>query len=478
MAGDLAVKTSRLSASSADIAARTDASSRRRGADAKPRPLQVVTSGCETVADAEPQALGLTYWFDAASDGEPYPVTIRFAGRRIGVTGKPTSRDSFSLLETVDRIVPAGGRIAITTRVYDVAPGEWQVSASPVAEPRRRGARPGRAASKRGASLPPGSASGRTGFAPVIRVRAPGARLAAWPALVSLGVVVALVVQALLAADAGLQSGRVLLVSLIASLIGLVSAKVYYLALHRGEAHGLLTVGMCIQGFVLGAIGTLVAGALLAGIPVGRLLDVTAPGLLFAMAIGRWGCFLGGCCAGRPSASRRALWSSDKRLGTRRIPTQLFESMLAGTLGVAALLAVWLTTPHPAGVVFIDAIAAYTLGRQLLFPLRDLRRQHMAAPSSRWPRDWSSPSTSPLPCSPERCWLSTARADRPSPEHRQAPEHGTGSPALVIMHDRAAACAAKSAPCAKNWRSPTASGARARRPPEPSSCSGVAAAAR
>ena len=136
----------------------------------------------------------------------------------------------------------------------------------------------------------------------------------------------------------------------------------------------MLTVGMCIQGFVLGAIGSLVVGALVAGIPVGRLLDVTAPGLLFAMAIGRWGCFLGGCCAGRPSASRWALWSSDKRLGTRRIPTQLFESLLAGTVGVAALLAVWLTTPHPAGVVFIAAIAAYTLGRQLLFPLRDLPR--------------------------------------------------------------------------------------------------------
>jgi hypothetical protein len=48
--------------------------------------------------------------------------------------------------------------------------------------------------------------------------------------------------------------------------------------------------------------------------------------------------------------------------------------VLAGTLGVAALLAVLLTTPHPAGVLFIGAIAAYTLGRQVRFPLRDLPR--------------------------------------------------------------------------------------------------------
>jgi len=99
-------------------------------------------------------------------------------------------------------------------------------------------------------------------------------------------------------------------------------------------------------------------------------LDVAAPGLLFGMTIGRFGCFFGGCCAGRPTASRWGLWASDRRLGMRRIPTQLLESALAGIVGLAALLGVLTTTPHPAGVVFIGALAAYTFGRQLLFPLR------------------------------------------------------------------------------------------------------------
>src|SRR5581483_5437515 len=35
-------------------------------------PLEVAPFRCEPVADAEPQALGLTYWFDAAPQGEPY----------------------------------------------------------------------------------------------------------------------------------------------------------------------------------------------------------------------------------------------------------------------------------------------------------------------------------------------------------------------------------------------------------------------
>lgn len=335
--------------------------------------LRVTRFGCEALEGMEPHALGATYWFEAAPDGEPYSVSVRFTGRRIGVRGKPGRRDSFSVVETIDQVVPGTGRIAFTARIPNVAPGEWHVTAAPVKDPRPLGV-DRRTGSVRRGSLPSGSSSGPTGWAPVIRVQAPGARLGAWPALVSVGVVVALVFQRLLAARADLPTGRVLLVSLLASLVGLVSAKLYYLVEHRGRPQSLVAAGLCIQGFVLGAIGTLVVGALVAGVPAGRLLDVTVPGLLFAMTIGRFGCFFGGCCAGRPTSSRWGLWSSDRHVGVRRIPTQLLESLLALGVGLAALLAVWDGSPDPAGVVFVGSLAAYTLGRQLLFPLRDLPR--------------------------------------------------------------------------------------------------------
>ncbi len=221
------------------------------------------------------------------------------------------------------------------------------------------------------------STTGATGFAPAIRVRAPGVRLGAWPGLAGAGTAAALTVQALLAARLSLPVTSVLLLSLVACLVGLVGAKLYYLAQHPPQHRGWtnVTSGMCIQGFVLAAVGTLLVGAPIADLAIGQLLDVTAPGLLFGMAIGRVGCFLGGCCAGRLTGSRCGLWSSDRRLGVRRIPTQLFESTLALLVGLAALLALWTTTPRPAGIVFVAAIAAYTLGRQLLFPLRDLPRR-------------------------------------------------------------------------------------------------------
>jgi len=55
------------------------------------------------------------------------------------------------------------------------------------------------------------------------------------------------------------------------------------------------------------------------------------------MAIGRPGCFFAGCCSGRPTVSRWGLWSSDRRIGIRRIPIQLIEAAAALLIGVTAL---------------------------------------------------------------------------------------------------------------------------------------------
>ena len=92
------------------------------------------------------------------------------------------------------------------------------------------------------------------------------------------------------------------------------------------------------------------------------------------MAIGRVGCFFAGCCGGPPTASRWGVWSSDQRVGARRIPTQLLELVLAGILGLLVLVAV-LSHGSAGGAIFVAALAAYTLGRQGLLRLRAEPRQ-------------------------------------------------------------------------------------------------------
>ncbi|TFV91134.1 prolipoprotein diacylglyceryl transferase family protein [Blastococcus sp. CT_GayMR16] len=315
--------------------------------------------------------MGLTYWFDAAPSGDPYSVAVRFTGRRLPAT-EPGPADSFQITQTLDRVIPGSGRIALTARVPKIAPGEWRVTATPVRDQSDPGAAAG---SPHGPELlPTATATGTTMYLPAVGVCAPGVRMGAWPTLVGLGALVAFVVQGLLAGQRGLPTGRVLLVSVIAALVGVVGAKMYYLATHRQEKAPVLRAGMSVQGFVLAALTTLVLAAWWSNIPLAPMLDASAPGLLFGMSIGRLGCLLGGCCAGRPTASRWGVWSSDRRVGVRRIPVQLMESSMAGAVATATLIAAATVNPTVDGLLLVAGLAAYILGRQLLFPLRGLPR--------------------------------------------------------------------------------------------------------
>ncbi|PXY25397.1 hypothetical protein BAY60_18650 [Prauserella muralis] len=321
---------------------------------------QRAAKGCLPAAltDVEPQGLAATYSFDVPESGEPYSVAIRFAGARVGVQGKPGARDRFERIEKVDGLEPSSGRVAITTRAQNINAGEWRVAAEPV----------------EGTGVPAGKRLPRRVIATTTTfgqlAHGPGVRLVAWPVLVGLGAVVAVVLQALLAGRAGINIGAVLAVSLIGCLLGFVGGKVYYLVLHHKHPRQFLTAGACIQGFLLVALGVVAAGAAVLRIPIGVLLDATAPGVFLGMAVGRPGCWLTGCCAGRPTSSRWGLWSSDRRLATRRFPVQLVEAAVALIIGVLSLIVVLTVEPPIPGAIFVGATAAYTFGRQLLFPLR------------------------------------------------------------------------------------------------------------
>ena len=346
-------------------------------ADAPTGPVQVSSLSCSPIRDVDPQGLAVTYWFDAAPSGEPYPVSVRFTGRRLAAPASeavsPAGGEArtFEVVHTLDPVLPGSGRIALTARVPHLAPGDWEVTATPVRT--RDAARPA-ATRAQLSGLRRGAGRGHTTFLPAVRVLAPGARLGAWPSLVGLGAVLAVVVQALLAAERQLPVGRLVLVSTAACLLGLVGAKVYYLVTHPAERGSGLRAGMSVQGFVIAGLTTVTVGSWMVGIPVGPMLDVTAPGLLVGLTIGRLGCFFGGCCAGRPTASRWGVWSSDRRVGVRRIPVQLMESTLAAVVAAGTLAAVLLVDPAVDGLLMVAGLAAYIGGRQVLFPLRGVPR--------------------------------------------------------------------------------------------------------
>jgi len=184
--------------------------------------------------------------------------------------------------------------------------------------------------------------------------------------MVTLGIAVALALQFMVISFDHLAVGPWLTVSLGAIVVGIVGAKVWFIILHRREHR---INGWCIQGFITGAILAAAILLVVLDVPIGVFLDVIAPGLLVAMAMGRVGCFFAGCCGGPPTASSWGVWSSDQRVGARRIPTQLLESVLALSLGLGVLGVVLGHGPTD-GAFFVAALAAYTLGRQGLLHLR------------------------------------------------------------------------------------------------------------
>ena len=322
--------------------------------------------------------LAVTYWFDPAPHPGPYPVTVRFSGRRVDVIGRLQSGDRFVQDEMIEEVIPGSGPISLTARVRSINPGEWVVtarmlgSAPPARGPRSHTPAAPEAGPPHPAArfwrrwAPSAESAEHVRTCPTPFARVPGIFPGIWGAMVTLGIAVALALQSLVIAGDHRAVGPWWAVTLVAIAVGIVGAKVWFIVLYRREHR---IEGWCIQGFIAGA--TLAAAILLVvlDVPAGVFLDVTAPGLLVAMAVGRVGCFFAGCCWGPPTASRWGVWSSDQRVGARRIPTQLLESMLALSLGLG-VLGVVVSHGPAGGAFFVAGLAAYILGRQGILHLR------------------------------------------------------------------------------------------------------------
>lgn len=327
----------------------------------------------------EHEVLAVTFWFEPAPHRKLDSVSIRLSGQRVGLTGPPERGDRFEQDEKIDGVVAGSGPISVTARVFDINPGKWIVTAKMLNQELRERTRPKRGMStlitepiypaawswrrwrlSKGAPAPV-----KTALLPFIRV--PGVIPGFWTAMAVIGMTVAVAIQALVISRAHLKVDNALAFSLFAIALGIIGAKVWFVILRRRERR---MEGWCIQGFLAGIAVAAAASFALFRMPVGVFLDASTPGVLIGMAIGRLGCFFGGCCAGRPTRSRWGLWSVlDQRVGMRRIPTQFMESLIALGIGLAALIAILSYGPF-GGAIFVAGIAAYTLIRQGILVLR------------------------------------------------------------------------------------------------------------
>lgn len=341
----------------------------------------------------ELEALAVTHWFDSGEGDDPYTATVRFRGQRLDVRGKPGPADAFVRDEQIRGVVPGSGPVSVTSRVYGLEPGEWTVtaeliptrSATPEPADRKLRRRAG------GVTLPRASWSWRrwsmssgefrpvtTRWAPLVRLVSPPAVIpGSWTGLVTLGAAIGLVIQSALLRRADIPGIAGLGVTLVALAIGLAAAKVRYIMLHPQTWRTSPAEGWAVGGFLVAMPLAVLTGLLLLDLPVGGFVDASTPALFFGVAIGRLGCFFTGCCAGRCTRSRWGVWSSDRRVGARRIPTQLLESAVGLILGIASLGVLLFAPPPVEGLIFVGAMTAYFAARSRLLKLR-LERQPTA----------------------------------------------------------------------------------------------------
>ena len=334
--------------------------------------------------DVEPAALVVSHCFDSGEGGEPYSATVRLTGRRVGVQGVRKTQDDFVQEDKVGRVIPGSGPVSISSWVYGLEPGEWTVRAE-LLRPHgdgRRGLTTAEPIGPANWSLRRWTISSGTSspvktrwaiLAPLARI--PGVIPGSWPALGALAVLVALITQAAILAHKNVAFGQPQVVFLIALASGMMAAKLWYAFLHPSPWRQAILGGWAVDGFLVVAPIVAVAMLLVFRLPVGAFLDATAPGLFVGIAIGRVGCFFAGCCAGRISRSRWGVWSSDRRVGARRVPAQLLESSAGLAIAVSAALLIFGHTVPIDGAIFVGAFAVYFVIRQGLLRVRAERRE-------------------------------------------------------------------------------------------------------
>jgi phosphatidylglycerol:prolipoprotein diacylglycerol transferase len=123
--------------------------------------------------------------------------------------------------------------------------------------------------------------------------------------------------------------------------------------------------GIVFFGALLGGALALAGAARRFELPVLVTLDVMLPAVPVAHAIGRVGCFFGGCCFGAPSELPWAVHYPGEAIA--RHPWPLYEAALLCVLAVVFARPLSLSVPGRRAVAYVMCYAAL---RMLLEPLR------------------------------------------------------------------------------------------------------------
>jgi len=166
----------------------------------------------------------------------------------------------------------------------------------------------------------------------------------------------------------------VVLVTLVSSVIG---ARLLYVIEHIGEFQGQWGSMLAVWQGGLTLYGGVVAGTLAAlltarrlGMPMWSVADALTPAVALGTMFGRIGCFLNGCCYGRPTHMPWGVVSPpDSFAGLEFGETPIHPAQLYNALfGLVLFIVLWKlrTRVRVPGTLFWSFIVAFALGRIVL----------------------------------------------------------------------------------------------------------------
>ena len=204
-----------------------------------------------------------------------------------------------------------------------------------------------------------------------------GRNVYSYPAMLYVGVLAGVFFGAHVARSSGMSADRFAIAVVILLVPALAGSRLYFV-LSRWDVYRCDPAriwrrnegGMSMYGGFILAVPLSIPLLRSLGLPFGSFWDAGVLTILLGMAFTRIGCFLNGCCSGRPSDAWFAVLLPDHRgILQRRMPTQLIEMVFAFMLFGAALT---LRDYAPfSGALFCFVVVAYGLGRWYLETLRD-----------------------------------------------------------------------------------------------------------
>lgn len=198
-----------------------------------------------------------------------------------------------------------------------------------------------------------------------------------WGFTLSVAILLGTLLAMKLAKKVGFETDLILDLVIYLVIGGVVGARLFYVFVYEPERYlreplqifALWNGGMVYYGALIGGFITGTWFILRKKLPFWTLADVVSPPLALGYGIVRIGCFLNGCCYGKPTSSIIGVVfpfiDGGPSLDTlHRYPTQLFSSAF-GFILLGMLLLIWRKKKF-SGQVFLSFLILYAVERTVV----------------------------------------------------------------------------------------------------------------